>query len=414
MNDKNQGPNGASTAGKEGVFETGRLFIIALAHLVHDTYSAFLAPLLPLLIDKLGMSYTLAGSLSVAQRIPSILNPIAGILADRFNARWFVVISPGLTAVAMSLLGIAPHYIFLVILLVIMGVSATLFHVPTPVMIRRLSANKVGRGMSIYMLGGELARALGPITILGAVSLWGLEGSWRLIPFGIMTSVVLHFILDDAPAGKAAHHDNSTAASFRSLGDHRNFFFIITAMTFFRTMLLGSLTFYLPTYLTSKGATMWVAGMSLSIIQSAGAVGTLCCGSISDNLGRKNMLLILSVVTPLFMWAFILYGGVMTVPLLLILGFSLFSYNPVLLAMVQELETDFPAFLNSIYMGMIFLVSSLSVLTVGRLADSIGLDLAYRIAASVGFLTIPFILMLKDDKKKTGTRHPEWSTEDTD
>jgi len=378
-------------------FHTGRIAIIALTHMVHDTYSAFLAPILPLLIAKFSMSYTLAGFLSVAQRIPSILNPFVGLAADRMNPRWFVVLSPAITAITMSLLGVAPHYAFVVMLLLIMGVSASMFHVPTPVMVRKDSGNKVGRGMSIYMLGGELARSLGPLTILGAVSLWGLEGSWRVLPVGILTSIVLHFVLDNTPMPRSTKHKKAVD-SFRDLKRYRNFFLIVIGMSLFRTLLLGSLTFYLPTYLTSKGSSMWIAGMSLSILQFAGAAGTLFCGSISDFIGRKKMLMILSVITPILTWAFILFNGALTIPLLIILGFSLFSYNPVLLAMVQELDSDDPAFLNSIYMGLMFIVSSISVLTIGKLADMIGLEAAYRIAASVGFLTIPFIFMLKNDK----------------
>ena len=37
-------------------FETKRILLISGGHFVHDTFSAFIAPLLPLLIDKLGLS----------------------------------------------------------------------------------------------------------------------------------------------------------------------------------------------------------------------------------------------------------------------------------------------------------------------------------------------------------------------
>ena len=174
-------------------FQLANVLTISFAHMLHDIYSSFLAPILPLLIEKLQIGYAMAGLLSAIQRLPSLLNPLMGIIADKISIRLFIIIAPSITATSMSLLGVAPHYTFLAILCFIMGIGATLFHVPGPVMIKYVSGDRTGKGMSFYMLGGELARSLGPLTILGAVSLWGLEGTYRLIPFGIFTSLLLYF-----------------------------------------------------------------------------------------------------------------------------------------------------------------------------------------------------------------------------
>ena len=50
---------------EESEFRTERILTIAGGHFIHDTYTAFLAPLLPKLIDNLSLSLTQAGSLSV-------------------------------------------------------------------------------------------------------------------------------------------------------------------------------------------------------------------------------------------------------------------------------------------------------------------------------------------------------------
>ena len=58
------------------VFNIGQVLTVAGAHFVHDTFGAFLAPLLPLIIDKLNLSLALAGSLTIYQRLPSVINPL--------------------------------------------------------------------------------------------------------------------------------------------------------------------------------------------------------------------------------------------------------------------------------------------------------------------------------------------------
>ena len=59
---------------EEEEFETSGILVISGGHFVHDTYSAFISTLLPILIDKLGLSLALAGSLSVVTQLPSLLS----------------------------------------------------------------------------------------------------------------------------------------------------------------------------------------------------------------------------------------------------------------------------------------------------------------------------------------------------
>ena len=151
-------------------FQFGNVLTVSFAHLSHDIYSAFLAPLLPLLISKLGITLSMAGLLDVTRKLPSLFNPFVGLIADRVCVRYFIIITPAITGIAMSLLGIASSYPILLILLFVAGISNTLFHVPSPVMIKHVSAEQVGKGMSYYMLGGELARTLGPLLITAAIS----------------------------------------------------------------------------------------------------------------------------------------------------------------------------------------------------------------------------------------------------
>jgi len=138
-------------------FQTGKILALSICHFIHDIYSSFLAPLLPLFIEKFSMSLSQAGLLASAAQIPSLLNPYIGTLADRISVRYFIILAPAMTAVPMSLIGLAPSYGILLILLFITGISVAVFHVPSPVMISRLSGTKKGLGMSFYMTGGELA-----------------------------------------------------------------------------------------------------------------------------------------------------------------------------------------------------------------------------------------------------------------
>ena len=183
----------------EGEFQTEQVLTISSGHFVHDVYSAFLAPLLPLLIEKMSLTLTLAGSLSAFMQLPAILTPFIGHLADKYNLRYLVIIAPALTATAMSAMGLAPNYATLALLLILAGISSAIFHAPAPAMVGQISGKRVGKGMSWFMGGGELARTVGPIVAVWAVSSWALEGMFRVVVIGWATSAILFWRLRDIP-----------------------------------------------------------------------------------------------------------------------------------------------------------------------------------------------------------------------
>lgn len=382
-------------------FQTTNVASLSVAHWLHDIYSSFLAPLRPLLIEKFQMTMLLSSLLDLVQRLPNFLNPLVGLIADRGPARYFIIVTPAITAITMSLLGVATSYTMLVILLFVMGISGALFHVPTPVMIKKIAGNRTGKGMSFYMLGGELARTIGPLVITGAVSLWGLEGTWRLIPFGIVASIVLYFRIRNIRINNEFTRIKSDGGIRKNLKEYKSFFLVLFGIIFFRSIVKSSLTGFLPTYFfTEKSETLWFANTSLAILQIAGALGTYLSGTISDKIGRKTTLLIATIAIPLAMWLFIFSEGVFTLPVLLLLGFFIFAPGPVILAMVQDIKTQRPAFFNGIYMTINFVSSSVAVVLAGYLGDLLTLRVTYMITGSVAVFSIPFIWLLPSKSKK--------------
>jgi FSR family fosmidomycin resistance protein-like MFS transporter len=383
-------------------FEKGKVLSISAVHFVHDCYTAFLAPALPLLIEKLGMSYGMTGLLAVIQRIPSLFNPLIGIIAERPVMRYMVIFSPALTAVFMSLIGVAPGYTFLAILLFFSGISSTLWHIPTPVIVRQLSGSRVGKGMSYYMGGGELARTAGPMVILGVISWWGLEGMWRMMPLGIVASLVLWFQFRKAhftpPSSSRKHQEGSYWKIFLRFSAA----FVLTGgFTFFQAGMRASVTYFLPTFLTSTGNSLHYSELALTVIQLAGAMGAIFAGTISDKIGRFRTLLIISVVTPLLVLLFLNLEGFWIFPVLLPLGFFLFAPTSVMLATVQELNTEKKAFVNSIYMTLNFFVSVMVYPLVGASIDRLGFLPTFRFIAFMGFGAILVVLLTRKGLQKT-------------
>jgi len=382
--------------------QVNQVTTISLAHLAHDTYSAFLAPILPLLIEKLGMSLVMSAFLDIARKLPSLLNPFFGLLAERTDARYFVILSPALTALSMSLLGVADSYAFLLVLLVISGISSTLFHIPSPGIIKASSEGQIGRGMSYYMVGGELARTIGPLLITGAVSIWGLDGTWRLMPFGFMASLILYYRLKDFTFTQQKF--TKKAEKGDALAEVKHFMILFSVMSgfmFFQSAMKMATTLYLAVYLTNHGFSLWYASMALSVLQFFGVIGTFLSGTISDKIGRQKTLVIMSIGAAITMSLFLLSENIYIVfPLLGLLGIFMFANGPIMLSVIHEVKTDMPTFINSVYMTINFSISSIVVLAMGVFGDTIGLDTTYAIAAVLAYFAIPFAMSLNHVLKK--------------
>jgi FSR family fosmidomycin resistance protein-like MFS transporter len=369
--------------------------LVSFGHLVHDTYTSFLAPLLPLLIEKFSLTYSMASLLGLVQRLPNLLNPFLGLMADRMGMRWLVILSPSITAIAMSLIGIAPSFTVIAILLLVTGISSVMFHVPTPVMIRKVSGDRIGQGMSWYMFGGEIARTVGPLMILGAVSLWGIEGTWKLIPFGLASSGLLYFKLRKIKISDEFKNREEISGLVKTFRESMPFFILLTGLTFFRSIMRAALTTFLPTYMTIKGETLWTGGIYLSVLELSGAAGTLFWGYYSDRIGRRKALMITLYTAPVLMFLFSIMNGWFSLPVLALLGFFLLGTTPILLALTQDRGNERPAFFNSMFLTVSFGSEALAIMIAGGLADWVGLEMTFHISGIVALGAIPFVLMLK-------------------
>ena len=377
---------------KDQEFQTGNVTTLSIAHAVHDTYSAFLPPLLPILIEKFTLSNTAAGLLSVCYQLPSILQPFIGRLADRTNLRFFVILAPTITGAAMSSLGIAPAYGFAAFLLLLAGVSSSTLHATGPVLGSALSGNRLGRGMSFWMVGGEMGRAVGPLVTVTAIAYLSLEGLPWLMLAGVLTSIFLFFKLDQVSTRPQEQRDPIPWRN--GLQKLRPIMLPLAVILLIRGLAMATLTTFLPTLLTREGISLWMAGLSLTILEVSGMAGAFLAGSLSDRFGRRRMLVISFVATPILMYLFIQADPWLKLPLLLLLGFFSISVVPVFMAIVMENAPDQRAFANGVYMATSFLLQALAVILVGALSDWVDLRFTFLLSAGLLLLCLPFVRLL--------------------
>lgn len=373
-------------------FHLDQVLTISGGHLTHDMFSGFIPALLPLIQEQLAISYALTGSLAVYARLPSLLNPFLGYIADKVSVRYFVILAPAITATLINCIGLTSTYFSLVLLLLAIGVSIAAFHAPAPAMIGRVSGSKVGTGMSIFMAGGEMGRMLGPLLAVAGVEWFGIGGMWRLSIIGWLVSAILYYRFRDI----AAQPRSKLPVSFGELLPQiRVVFLPLAGILFTRSFLLISLSTFLPIFMSDVlESSLWLAAASLTILEGGGFVGALLSGTLSDRFGRPQVLLFLFSTAPFLFFLFLYGPSILAIPVLIALGLTAISPTPVLLALVQDQFKENRALTNGLFMTINFLTYALAVSAVGVWADQFGLFQAFLFSGVIALFAIPVVSML--------------------
>jgi MFS transporter, FSR family, fosmidomycin resistance protein len=369
---------------------TGKqIYSIASGHLFHDLYTSFLAPLLPTLMENLSINLTGAGILSSISRLPSILNPFIGYLADKTGARYFVIFAPAFTATVMSLIGNANSSVALGIILFLGGASSTIFHASSPGLVAKASESRKGFGLSVYMAGGGIGRGIGPLLAVWAVSMWGLSGLWRLMFLGWGVSIILFFQFRNFEFKPKDRYSLR-----KELPNFKRFFIPLAFVLIFRSSLTACLSTYLPVFMVQSGTPLWLAGAALSILEISGVIGALVLGPFSDKIGRKRIINISVTLSAILVPIFLQLSGWAVFPLLLLIGFFSLSTGTIFLALVQDNFQHHRATGNSIYILLSFLSNALMLIVIGIIGDHFGLNRAYWISSFAALLSIPVMQLL--------------------
>ncbi len=347
--------------------------LMALAHGTTDAYVAFLHPLLPRIMDKLGLSIALAATLAMTLSIASsLLQPALGYAADRFGHRYFVAAGPVVAAVFLSAIGLASGFWVLMVLLVLGGLGSAAFHPPGASQAARvLDGRGSGLRLSLFSFGGALGYAAGPLIAVGVVGLRGLDGLWVAMFPGIVIGLVVFAKLGPRRTERPVRRPPHPIELLTALAGPLGLVFGISAAAAF--VQRAYLTFE-PIIAAEAGRSEATGALALSVYLAAQAAGTLGSGLLTDRMDRRKLLVSLTLCgVPAHLFAFVLPPGSLgALAAAAVAGFSTMAILPPVVVIAQEMIPEGAAATSGIVMGLAWALGSVGVLGVGVLADQVG------------------------------------------
>lgn len=374
-------------------FHTTEIITVGLAHGTNDLFFSFIPPLQPLLMEKLSLSNAQAGLFTVFLQGPSLLQPFIGHYADRHNLRTLFIVGPTISAIMLTMVGLAPSYGILALLMLIAGFSTAGFHSIAPVITASKAGKKIGRGMAFFMLFGEFGYGMGPLLLIGVVGLLTVNELPWLISLGALCSIILCFNFKNFDTSRQTR-EKGLVISQETRKEMVKIMLPIIIYAFITSFIYANIINFLPTYLKNEGASFNYYSSAFSIIEVSATIGIFFSGWVSDRIGQRVIVFISTITTVIFSLMLLFTNGWWQIPVLVALGLLAFSPNPALSAIVQTHFPENRSLANGLYMSVNFVIRSLGVFLVGLLADHFGLRNVFFYSCLTALFGLPVILML--------------------
>ncbi len=352
---------------------TQAMVLLSLGHLTTDLFSSAVPTLQPLLVDKFTLSLLQAGLLSgVFMFASSVLQLPFGILSDRLQSRLFSVFGPLAAGVFLSTLGWAENYLVLLCFAFLGGMGVAAFHPQSTTEATRLSGERRGLGVAVFITAGTFGLACGPPYFAAIIDNFG----FARLPLAMTVAVIVCGVLLWRLPAPPAHESPSRRIDWEAFGGQRKPLVLHYSLVFMRSCVQLGVGQFLTLYLTrERGYSLEAASLTLALFFLAASMGSFAGGSLADRVGGRRVIHLSTLAATPFFMGFLLTGGALSIACLFMGGLTLLLTIPVHVVMAQELVPSQRGIVTSLMMGFSWGLAGITfVPLVGWIADRTGLE----------------------------------------
>ena len=367
------------------------LFALTLIHFTGDFYTAFITPLFPVFVDKLGLTLTEIGVIAGMMRLLAfIIQPTVGYFADRHATRAFMFIGLALPIVFIPLSGISPNFWALLFCVALGSIGSSMFHPSVTGMVPLYAGSKAGLSMSVFNTGGTLAFGLGPLFITWYVASFGLEAMpWTMIA-GLLVLIYLYRVIP-RPQSEGMRRNGFIGALKESLGAAWKIVALIWLVMLLRAITGQAFLTFMPVLYVQEGFSVVSAGAIYSIFTVSGTISGLLAGHISDRIGFKPVFFFSYLCMAPALWLLMQLEGQWVYFGAALAGGFVLAPLPLGVTMAQTLAPKGRSMVASLMMGFAYGLGGAITPIIGRLADHFAIRPVLTAMAVVPLLTLPII-----------------------
>lgn len=372
------------------------LVTLMLGHFTVDSYIGLLPVLYPLLINRFQLNLETVGFVTLAYSgMASVSQPLFGILADRHGTR-FTGLALAWTATTFSAVGFVPTFPGLVAVAALSGLGSGAFHPFGALTVRGLLPDRgANTAMSIYVTGGTVGVAAGPLIGVVLVSVFGIHGTVLMLLPG--TAIAGYLLLamrvrDARPAVPTA-----PPPAWRRALPLAAITATVAVMAA-RNVTVFTLQGFTPTWYHQLGFQPWFYGPLVTTLVLSSALGTVGCGALADRFGRKTVITASLLLSLPVVALYVLLPGRLGFVWAVLVGSLAASTGPLTLMMAMELMAGRAGLASGLVLGLAFVAAAIGVPVTGAIADKVGLQAALGLQVAVVAVTALIAMLLPSEQ----------------
>lgn len=366
------------------------MLLLIVAHFSHHLTPALLQPLLPFIRDSFALDYTRAGwALSAYNLAYGISQLPGGWLADRLGSRLVIALGTAGVALLALLVGLAPNYLVMVILLMLLGVVGGGYHpAASPLVAASVAEKDRGRALGLHQIGGTASLFLTPLIAAALVTILNWRGTWITLAIATFAfGIVLYALLgrwqyaSKTKQVTSPEYSDTTAATGRL-----RWLVPFLTLGIVLQVLLFSVASFIPLYVVDHLKGSKEAGAAFyALFYLAGLWAGPVGGYLADRLGKVPVMLAASFLAGpvLYLLGLVSLGWSLAV-VLLIAGLLVYISMPISEAYIISHAS---ARNRSTILGIYYFASrggpGLTMPLIGYLSDRFGFSTSFTLVGGV-------------------------------
>ena len=388
--------SGSRGDGNTGIMRLKRLSLLTIGHFASDFYPGMLSPLLPLILDRYGLSLAEAGILVMVLQIFSHLSqPFVGILNDHRPMKSFLWVGLIISGLPFCFLLQFNRLVIMIILLAVSGIGVGMYH-PVAAVSAGLTANEDQKGvsMALFSSGGIMGFIVAPLIVVIIVEIIGE----KYMPLVVLPALIAaFFFVFDREIVVSEGHQQSISEWFSALFGSGRELFILWLISSFRAVALTVIISFLPLLAIARGASSATSLYFLSGSLFAGMVGMFIGGHLSDLHGRRKVMAITLFIASPILYGFLYTSGIVSTMLLLLGMGALFSTIPLNIILAQRAAPKQAGMASSLVMGLSFALAAVGPPLFGTLADRVGIEVAMNVVFIIPVIGSLSVFLLRKE-----------------
>ena len=371
------------------------LLMVSLGHLLNDMFQAVIPAIYPMIKESLGLSFMQIGAITLTNQITSsLLQPMVGYFSDKYPRPYGLVVGMCFTMTGLLLLSVAESFPLVLFSVAFVGVGSSVLHPESSKVARLASGGAKGMAQSIFQIGGNVGRAIGPVAVALIVIPHG-QGSIRW--FALLAVVAIWLL---AKIGSWYKKQLELYGRSKSKYDIENVsrlskqqiiaaLLVLLILMFSKDFYTANLQSYLTFYMIDKfGLSVTASQYVLFAYLVSTAIGLLIGGEVGDRYGRKYVIWVSILGSSPFALLLPYCDLTWTIILVILVGMVMSSAMSAILVYATELLPGNVGMISGAFFGLAFGLGGIGSALFGWLADYSSIQYVFQLTAFLPLLGI--------------------------